>query len=278
MIVDSLLDQDTINARQLAIELSGVNGFLRLDIGNGDVLILFADGTAQVDVDEALAIAAAHTPGSLDVKLWRYIDHGGDRLSAPHDVDYITQITYRLHPTNSIIVDGEIRQVDYYHAATMDPTTGAVTYSDLIVRESFVYTRDAVGFARGRTQTITWYREDDTAHPATKTRVKLYEPDESLREGQRRRSNITDTLAMNMAGWLMVTQTQLPNPQDRLNLGRQFMRDHKLSFDMFIDTSSAAILTEVVADTTEWLDDELAPGVTIRATILDALNIWNLTL
>jgi hypothetical protein len=147
-----------------------------------------------------------------------------------------------------------------------------------VVRESFVYQRDAVGFARGRVQTITWYREDDTPHPTTKQRVKFYEPDESLREGYRRRGNITDKLAMDMAGWLMVTQTQLANQQDRLNLGREFMRQHKLSFDMFVEASSAQILYDVTDDTTDWLDDLLAPGVTIRATILDALNIWNLTL
>lgn len=221
--------------------------------------------------------------GPLDVKLFRYIPMEFVSYDEPPlDVNYETGLTTRLHPTVSEMVDGEVRRIDYYASASIDMQTGAVSYSDLIVREDFAYQRDAVGFARARTQTITWYLEDGTPHPTTKQRPKFYEPDESLREGMRRRGNITDKLAMDLAGILMVTQTQLANPQDRLDLGRDFMRFHKTSFDMFVDASSAQILYDVRDDAEPahavWIDDEIAPGVTIRATILDALNIWSLTL
>jgi hypothetical protein len=252
------------------------------------ILVLLRGGTPTLDAIELVLgeITEPYVdpdppsdPVPPSVKLYRYATRQYEDVSVPPvGLNYVTGIDGRLHPTNAVMVDGEVRQIDYYAEATMDPATGQVSYDDLVVRESFVYQRDAVGFARGRVQTITWYREDDTPHPTTKQRVKFYEPDESLREGYRRRGNITDKLAMDMAGWLMVTQTQLANQQDRLNLGREFMRQHKLSFDMFVEASSAQILYDVTDDTTDWLDDLLAPGVTIRATILDALNIWNLTL
>lgn len=282
IVVDTLLSQDQIREDQLRVELSTIALFERLDIGNGSVLALLDDAATQQDIDDALAISAAHDPGALDVKIWRYVDRAdASLLDVPLDANYITDTNMRLHPTHAVVVDGEIRRVEYYADATMDQQTGVVTYNDLVIAEDFVYTRDTVGFARARTQTITWYREDGSAHSTTKTRVKLYEPDESMREGVRRRGNITDKLAMDLANWLMATQTQLANPQDRLDLGRAFMREYKIDFDMFVDASSSAILY-LVRDNVEpehaWLDDEIAPGVTIRDSILDALNIWNLTL
>lgn len=258
-----------------------------------DIIALLQGGESTLDAIEAVVgeITEPYVdpdppsdPVPPAVKLYRYVDPNTvrDLSTPPHTLDYITGIDGRLHPTNAVMVDGEVRQIDYYADATMDPATGQVSYDDLVVRESFVYQRDAVGFARGRVQTITWYTEDDEPHPSTKQRMKLYEPEESLREGQRRRGNITDKLAMDLTYWLLATQTQLANPQDRIDLGRDFMRFHKLSFDMFVEASSSQILYDVRDDDDPahavWIDDELAPGVTIRATILDALNIWNLTL
>ena len=50
----------------------------------------------------------------------------------------------------------------------LNPVTGAVSYSDPVVRENFVYYRDTVGFARQRVQTITWICEDGSDHPHAK--------------------------------------------------------------------------------------------------------------
>ena len=276
------IERDDVCVEQLDAELveAEILGFSRLVFGEDSMSMEFVDGTTAPSIDQAQAIVDAHVPTAHYVKMHRYIDDDSlNPLVPPADVSYMTGITVRLHPTCSVVVDGEVRKIDYYAQAEMDMNTGQVAYSDLVVSEEYVYTRDAIGFARSRQQTITWIREDDTPHPATKVRVKLYEPQESLREGQRRRTNITDKLAMDMSGWLLATQTQLANPQDRLDLGRDFMATHKISFDMFIEASSSQILYDVRDDdATAWLDDEIAPGVTIRATILDALNIWNLTL
>lgn len=278
------IQSEDVDICQLSREAQGVSGLSCIVSGGGYVIARFQQEPSQQQIDDFDSIVAAHTAGSLRVKLWRYIEghHETSCLEPPSDVDYITGLSSRLHPTNSVIVDGEVRQTDYYAQATMNQQTGQVSYSDLVIRESFTYQRDAVGFARARTQVISWYREDGSAHPATKTRFKLYEPDESLREGQRRRRNITDKLAMDLSWWLIATQTHLQNPQHRIDLGRNFMRHHKLSFDMFAEASSAQILYDIrddeVSDHATWIDDEISAGATIRQTVLDALNIWNITL
>jgi hypothetical protein len=271
---------EDVDIEQLTREAASVPGLLCIVSGGGLVVARF-DGQSQDQIEAFVDILDQHQPGSKHVKMWRYIERrfGMSRLDPPFDVDYITQSSVRLHPTNSIVVDGEIRRVDYYATAAPPNSMGIVEYSDLIVREDFAYTRDQMGFARARTQTITWFREDGSPHQSTKQRVKFYENDESLREGQRRRRNITDTLSMTVTGWLVATQTQLASGQARIQMGRDFMAAHKQSFDMYADASDAGILYAIRDDQAHaWLDGLMAPGLTVRAKILDDLNIWNLTL
>lgn len=255
-----------------------------------DIITLLRSGTATLAAIELITgeITEPYVdpdppsdPVPPAVKLYRYVDANriSDPSTPPHTLNYITGIDGRLHPTNSIIVDGEIRRIDYYANASPPNAQGVVVYDDLVIREEFVYARDAIGFARARVQTITWFTEDDEPHASTKQRVKFYENDESLREGQRRRSNITDTLAMTLTGILVATQTSIPTMQGRIDVGREFMRYWKTSFDMFTQASSAQILYDVRDDAVHaWLDTPIAAGATIRSKILDDLNIWNLEL
>lgn len=212
------------------------------------------------------------------IKIYRYIPRRFSNYECPpSDWDFTTGLSRRLHPTISLMIDGEVRQIDHYEQATMN-ADGSITYTDLIVREEFVYTRDSIGFALYRTQKITWFREDGTAHPDTKTRLKLYERDERMREGQRRRANITDKLAMDLSEWLVATQTQEPDVQKRIDMGRAFMRAHKIGFDMFVDAAAKDILYEIRDDTNvahAWLDQEKTTGVTVRKWMIDVLNIWD---
>lgn len=210
------------------------------------------------------------------VKLYRYLPLSDrDKRDVPSNINYITGITGRIHPTNTIIISGEIRQVDYYANASAPNAQGVITYDDLVIRETFAYTRDAMGFARARTQTITWYKEDGTPHAGTKTRVKYYENDESIREGQRRRKNITDTLSMTITKWLLSTQTG--TPKERIDIGRTFLHYYKTSFNMFSDASSSRIIHDLVTDSVPahaWIDQTFSTGVTVRHKMIDELNIW----
>ena len=271
---------DSIDVLQLQEELSAVSGYSHIMTGSGIVEVIFDEEPSQQVLDETDAILTDHVPGALNVKLYRYIEtQKVDKRRPPFDIDYDTGIATRLHPHISSMVFGEVREIMYYASASMDGS-GNITYSDPVIKESYAYTRDSVGFARSRTLTIGWYLENGEIHSDTKERVKYYDHEESLREGQRRRGNIIDKLAMELGGILLATQTQLTNPQDRLALGRAFMKHHKTNMDMFITASSPDVLYSVNDDTDpehEWLDDMVSATATIRQYLISSMNIWGLT-
>lgn len=218
--------------------------------------------------------------GPSDVKVYRYIPFEvQDTSIVPEEHDYITGLTARLYRSNTDVHQGEIREVTFYAQATQDPNTGAVSYSDPVVRENFVYYRDGVGFARQRVQTITWMREDGTDHPDVKTRHKMYDGYETIVEGRRRRGHLADRMATELSGWLAATQTQHASVQDRLQMGRDFLRHHKTSFDLFADASDHTIVHDVRADAVPahaWLDQQWDAQRTVREWMDDQINIWGL--
>lgn len=218
--------------------------------------------------------------GPSDPKVYRYIPFEVANTSeVPEEHDYITGLVTRLYRSNTAVYQGEIREITFYAAATQDPNTGAVSYSDPVVRENFVYYRDGVGFARQRSQTITWIREDGTDHPDVKTRHKMYDGYETIVEGRRRRGHLADRMATELSGWLAATQTQHASVQDRLQMGRDFLRHHKTSFDLFSDVADHQIVLDVRADQEAghtWLDSTWDGTQTVREWMDDQINIWGI--
>lgn len=232
------------------------------------------DGIGEI-VDPSLRVA-----DDADVKLYRYIPlHFTDYTEAPHNIDFETGITARLHP-KVYMTFGEVTKIEYYASSTQSGFSQ--TYSDLILQEDFSYTRDSNGFALSRTHTITWYREDGSAHPSTKVRTKYYSADDSYREGIRRRGNIIDALIMEIAGMLLATVPS-GTDQEKIQLGRNFMAYHKTNLDLFKEASNQGILYAVrddaVTEHNTWLNNVVAaPSTTIRHVILARLNMWGIQL
>lgn len=81
------------------------------------------------------------------------------------------------------IVFGELSKVEYYEFYD------GVDYSNLILEETRVYTRDANGLVQYRNQTSKWYLVDDTIG-LIKNTVKYYTLEEAVQEGIDRRSNV----------------------------------------------------------------------------------------
>jgi hypothetical protein len=283
-MIEIVETQSPVDIQQLTIELQelGVAGLAGVAYRGTDVVAMYDVDPDAADTAAIRAAINSHVPSdALHVRLHDFLTEGEhDLFEPPLEVDYITGITGRLHSTNSIVVQGEVRQRSYYADVVLDQTTNKVTgYENLVVQEDFSYTRDPVGFAVNRTQTISWARKDGTLHPTTKQRVKHYEDFESLIEGQRRRRLLVDLMAMTLSGWLVATQTQHAEVQDRLQMGREFLRDHKDSFDLFVDVSDAAIVYEVRGDAdpdNAWLDSTWDGTMTVRDWVESQVNIWNL--
>lgn len=187
------------------------------------------------------------------------------------DVDYVRTLPTRLHPDRQI-VKGELQRVTYYaHAEVIN---SMVAYSDPIVEEVYVYTRDSDGFALYRDMTITWFREDGSPDPRLKRRRKYYSPLERIQEGKRRRKNVVDQLQFTVLFAIMVTEA-VTEEQAR-QLGTAFLAHHDAFIRLYLDASDPAIVSAVQADSVHtWLSNELSPGVTIRDTITGELNVWS---
>lgn len=102
---------------------------------------------------------------------------------------------------------GELYQTDYYRNLSGDPNNIG-NYSDLVLSEFRVYTRDInTALVVSRAQTTVWYLTDNTTG-ITKTIQKFYQMKDSIQEGIERRDNITS-----YAKLYMLSQIGLANGQ-----------------------------------------------------------------
>jgi len=83
------------------------------------------------------------------------------------------------------IIKGELSIIEYYKYYN------GIDYSDLIVRETRIYTRNSLGLVLYRTLVSDWYLENGNIG-YTKTNIKYYSPQESINEGIIRRENVID--------------------------------------------------------------------------------------
>jgi len=85
---------------------------------------------------------------------------------------------------------GELSKVEYYRNLNGNPNVIG-NYSDLVVTEYRVYTRDPnTALVICRDLTVVWYLTDDTIGETKKTK-KFYQLKDSIEEGITRRDNIT---------------------------------------------------------------------------------------
>lgn len=190
-----------------------------------------------------------------------------------HQVDFrerCKMVGKRLYP-EYVKIKGEVQTVNWWAEASVNPD-GSMAYDDLIVREAFTYTRDPNGFALYRDSTLTWICEDETDHPDVKTlEKKFYPPLERIQERKTRRTNIIDDLKLTLLAWVAIS-----TPCDfvtALGLGQTFFTSLQSEIAAYIELSNDVLAIAITNDsTTTWLDNQIQ-GVTIRALVLDAIDI-----
>lgn len=200
------------------------------------------------------------------IRAWIAPD-GSEDITA---VDYIRSLSIRLQPALTFD-QGEVTRRDYFESAAL--VDGAIVGTNLIVREDFVYARDANGIVQSRTLTINWYAEDDSV-VATKVREKLYTPMEGLREGKRFRSNVIDQIQIQTLFLIMVTTGW--DEATAQAAGASFMFSVQAETNLYVEADDKATLTAAInADTAHaWLDNTIDPGppaVTMRSYIVAGL-------
>jgi len=181
---------------------------------------------------------------------------------APIDVDYVKGLTIRLNPIHKWD-KGRIVETCWYAQASLD-ALGEEVGTDLIVKEVFAYTLDAVGLARHRAQTITWILADDSEGDS-KLREKVYNNAASRTEGRRRRRNVIDNMSIAVVGLLAATQ-YAGDMAAAIAEGKLYMASVADETSMYVEDGASLLKDHITADATKtWLDQVIdGNGTTIR--------------
>lgn len=253
-----------------------------LFVEDGSVTKIFLKRVpSSTEEADLVAIVNNHVPVFPKYKLWDFVIDKGDIYKAPLDVDYKKSLTTRLHPKN-YFTKGELTMREYYENAQVD-LMGNVTFSNLILKEENVYTRDPAGFAVYRTQTISWIRDDESIGPEKKTALKYYAGIDKIQEGKKRRANLVDALMMRCAEYLIINKTiarrtELQDPNYDLTLletneqivtGRDYLTQYGNEFSAFISHSDKLILTATLNDSDHSFLDQSIPGFTPAVSFRD---------
>ncbi len=203
----------------------------------------------------------------MSYKLFRYVE---DRGFPVYTVNYKTELNTRLHPQHTV-VDGELQTTMYYAEGTLT-ASGSVEYTDPVIKVSFVWNRNPLGFVYERNSKIEYYLEDGTIGEDTKETQKFYSNDEAISEGKRRRQNIVDSITLPVMSMMLKTI-----PEDDgvvIQKGRVFLKKHQASFSAFINESNNQIIADIVASEELWLNNPINDQLTtIRQYILSKLSI-----
>lgn len=93
------------------------------------------------------------------------------------------------------IIDGELLSIKHYKNSSIDPITGVISYSDLVLEEKRSYTRDVYGLVIYRILTIDYYLTDDTIGLTYVSDPRYYTFREKLIEIRTRRTNIINSVS-----------------------------------------------------------------------------------
>ena len=218
------------------------------------------------------------------IKIYNFMSNAplGNAFEPPFRVDFVTGLDIKLH-RKSILVKGECIREEFYESATINPTTGAITYSNLIVKEETTYVRNSLGFPISKTAVISYAMEDGTFHTTKKTIIKYYSSLEQIDEGKTRRGNLVDNLQMPCIGLISIALLGHPSATPAVILeGRRFLSDYKNEFETFVSASDKTILS-CLTDTNNpryilqtnysWIDSMTPYAVTIRQYLINELTI-----
>lgn len=199
-----------------------------------------------------------------------------DNTRPPLSVDYVTQLSIKLF-RKSTLVKGECTREEFFEFCN------GTTYTNPIVREDHVFTRDALGFATSRTTTVSWYCNNGTLHPEVKILKKYYSSAEQIEEGKTRRGNLINALQMPCIGLISIATLGTPNANMAVILeGRRFLLNYKLEFDAFIGESNKGIISclnnpadpkYISTENYYWIDAMTPYGVSIRQYLIGEMSI-----
>lgn len=220
----------------------------------------------------------------LKVKIYDYLSNTplANKSEPPMRVDFITGLDIKLY-RKSILVKGECIREEFYQTVSINPTTGALTYSNLIVKEETTYVRNALGFPVTKNSTISYALENGLFHSTVKILTKVYSSLEQIEEGKTRRGNLVDGLQMPCIGLISFAMIGSFNATPAIILeGRRFLSYYKDEFELFVSSSDKSVLSclsdsanprYVSVSNYSWIDSMTPYQITIRQYLINELTI-----
>lgn len=203
-----------------------------------------------------------------------------DPVADPTVIDYKTGLKQRLHKVIKTRFRGEVREVDYYTDESMSTLVISVqVYAD----DSLTilgYSRDPLGLVIERWTKRTWWKEDDTPGKIKVThKTYSHDANEQMNEGRRRRTNVVNSLTLQVLNMLVATSAANPMAptiaeiQAAESLGLEFMSDYSSQISSYISGGNLTWVGTpgVGDDPRSWLDNNVVAygwtGPTIRDEI-----------
>jgi hypothetical protein len=236
--------------------------------------------TTDLDEDEVIhldSLIAAYVESiPQDLKIFRYIEVNAypDKKQPPKQHDYKIGLTSKLQRKDIFDQWGTLTSAEFHADENLN---------DLIVKVDFVYAFSPYGDVDNRTKTVTWYREDGTAHPDTKIMVKHYvNKPEMLDANRRRRINVIDIMMIDVRQYIAETMLALGQAATLLeaeSAGIGLVRDLEKDLNTWRDVGDPTVITTITnadVNTHVFLDNVVgAIGKTIRQYMIDTLNTAN---
>lgn len=202
----------------------------------------------------------------MTLKLARYLPNL-DAIGYPN-VDYRNDLPVELHERRVLLKD-ELQAVEFYATSSIDPGTGEVLLSDLVVRESYAYVRDSAGFVQTETKTVGYYNESNVVAVSS---VFQRQYDNAARFLERRMSRVANLDELQATVLQAIIDTESTTQENALNLMNTLTETHLDAVTAYVYTASGSLGAAIGTDLTAWLDNDTGGGLTIRDIIVTAVT------
>lgn len=279
----------TANPDKVSIEIeAALPGLLEAVVYEDPTLSLWLK-REPTGVEDALLTSTVnnHSPAYKEYKIWDFVNYAQGKHEDPSDINF-SILPLAVKKT---YIRGELDIIEYFGSATVD-ATGSVSYSDPVLKTTWVYTRDPLGYPVYAEEKAQWYYHDDTLGIHTKLIPHYYDGVDKIQEGMKRRGTLIDGLLIPVSEILIMIETinqRMAQGDPDLNLtlaqidaeiqkGRDFMTAYEDEISSFVRHADDLILSKVSEDADHAfldLDIPTSPGTSIRDFIYGELDIWS---
>jgi hypothetical protein len=220
---------------------------------------------------------------SYEIKIYDYMDdsqHNLDITTPPKDHDWRVEVnvpqTGRFEHSKTLSKGdhGDFSSKTYYSTVTIDTGSNKPILSDVVLKRDFNYEYHHAQRWIKKTETVSWYKKDDTAHDDTKTIVHYFDGQKYMNYMVEKRTEIIEFLktwveqSMGYNALYNSSSSLYQNPFSELDTkGKTFLGDFDGSIRKFIDgqpqTETGSFVYNLTHDTGShhWVNDPVTPTV-----------------